>query len=243
MAATLFILIVFITDIISHGMVRSLARAGAADLDGAASSVASFFMANGYVHSRAQLIGENEALQARVNTLSAQAQMYTTLQDENRALAALVHLAQTTRGVTATIDSSFDVSPYGTFLVGAGSAQGIQVGDIVLTDQDLVLGTVANVGPNHSLVTEVFAPGRSVEGTIDGSPATIGGRGGGNAYAALPQSVPVHAGDRVVVPGFGMRTVGVVGNVSTNAATAANDVFIGLPVNVHSLRYVFIVGT
>ncbi len=240
-AATVLVVVLVLADIITGGGVRAAARNFAVSVDAGFASVISVLTDNGYFKSHAALAAQNQALTAQLAEYAEKAALYDSLQSANQKLSAMVHLAQTQTGVTAPIDSSFIASPYGTFLVGAGSAQNVAMGDLVLTDQDVVIGKVTSISAQASTVTLIFAPGASVDVTIDGAPVAASGQGGGEGKAEVPQGITINATDPVLAPGYGSRVVGVVGHVVTDPSSAYADVSIGLPVNLSSLEYVYIV--
>ena len=66
------------------------------------------------------------------------------------------------------------------------------------------------------------------------------GDGGGNAHASVPRGIPVHEGDAVIANAYGGRAIGVVGKVVSSPASAEQTVYMRLPVDLASLRYVYI---
>lgn len=240
MAATILVVVLIVADLATGGRVRTISRSAAASIDGVFATLSEGIAQNGLFKSHAALAAQNQALEQELSQYAQKAALYDALQKENAALAAMAHLAQTQPGIAAPIDSSFIASPYGTFLVGAGSTQGVAVGDLVLTDQDVVIGKVTSVGADTAIATLVFAPNTSVDVTIDGAAVPAAGQGGGEAKVEVPQGIAVAVTDPVVAPGYGNRVVGVVGRVVTDPSSAYSDVYVGLPVNLSALRFVYV---
>jgi cell shape-determining protein MreC len=144
-------------------------------------------------------------------------------------------------GITAPVVSSVRSSPYGTFLIGAGSADGITTGSMVLTVGGFVVGVVGDTGLHASIVTELFAPGASTEVIVHGVPGTARGYGAGNARITIPRGLAITVGDPVVAPGLGQRAVAIVGEVSSSSASASEEIYIRLPVNLATLAFVYVV--
>ena len=83
---------------------------------------------------------ENAALREQISRLEERSAAYQVLVEENKSLREMTRAASLGVGVTAPVISSFRASPYGTFLIGAGSADGISPGDIVLSSENFVIG-------------------------------------------------------------------------------------------------------
>lgn len=238
--ATLFAVVILALDIFSHGAVRSVVRGLAAHMwvsgDAGAQSVAH----TGFFATHSMLAHENASLNSQLAQCKNDTAEITALRDENAQLRALANLAARERGVAAAVVSSFLSSPYGTFLISA-HAPDVATGDLVLTPDGFVIGRITDAGKSTSLVGEIFASDAIIEGLVSGSAATLSGYGGGNARAALPRDVHVVVGDVVIAPSLGQRPIGLVGSVESSASSADQQVYIRLPANLSSLRYVSVV--
>lgn len=239
--ATIVVVAIFGVDLVTGGAVRAIVRSGAVKVSLVFHAVGARIDAGGYFATHAALASQNEALQAQVSSLEERAALATALQAQVTALSAMAHLAQMQEGITAPVASSFIASPYGTFLIGAGVNEGVSVNAIVLSGDGTAVGTVSGVSANAATVTEIFAPGRSTDATIDGVSVTLRGSGGGNATTQVPHGVTVLQGDAVIAPGLSGHVIGLVGHVNTDPSSAAMQVSIGSPVNLSSLQYVFVV--
>jgi cell shape-determining protein MreC len=241
LAMTLLALLIVLFNMISGGSVTALVRGVTARVSLDAQAIMENVLGRGYFVSHATLAAQNESLQAQVATLTERVALSDTLSAEVATLAELAHLATSTRGITAPIASSFISSPYGTFLIGAGSAEGVSNGSIVLSSGGTALGRVASVSAHAATVVELFASGHSLNVLIDGAAITAHGVGLGNATAAVPHGVKVSVGDVVTAPELQGRPVGVVGHVDADTSSATTQTYIGLPVNLSALKYVYIV--
>ena len=241
LGATLLALFIVLFNIISGGRVTGVLRSMTVRVSLEAQAIVENVLGRGYFVSHATLAAENESLQAQVTTLTERVALSDTLTAEVSTLAALAHLATSTRGITAPIASSFISSPYGTFLIGAGSAEGVSNGSVVLSSGGTVLARVTSVSAHASTAVEIFASGHSLNVLIDGAAITARGVGLGNATAAVPHGVKVSVGDVVTSPELLGRPVGVVGHVDADTSSATTQTYIGLPVNLSVLKYVYIV--
>jgi len=241
LAVTALVIVLFIIDIISGGKIRSQLRAGEAALSGLVSRTWSAVTGTGIFSTRASLEARNRSLQGELAQLEERAGSYDVLREENAQLRALLNLAGQSRGVTAPIVSSVRSSPYGTFLIGAGANDGITRGSLVLTAGEFVVGTVSDTGAHTATVVEAFAPGASIDGVLNGAAFVISGSGGGNGEGKVPRGITVAAGDPVFAPAFGQRAIGIVGAVASSTASASQEVYIRLPVNLASLQFIYVV--
>jgi cell shape-determining protein MreC len=240
LAASVVVLVLFEFDVLTHGLLRSLVRpVGGAVATGAA-RLAGGIAGSGMFATKAQLAGENLSLKQQLAAQAAQLAAAKVTEDENKQLRALVHLATISPGVTAPVISSFAVSPYGTFTIGAGLTQGVKNGAIVLSPDGLVLGRVSDVQSGEALVSSVFAPNSKVEVLIGDIPLTIRGEGGENGVGAAPRGSRIATGTPVLAPAFGVRALGVVARVEGDETSASVHVFVRSPVTSATLTYVYV---
>jgi cell shape-determining protein MreC len=238
---TCIVIFLYIVDIATGGALRTRVRAYTTPLTRWGAGLTSAIRGFHPFSSRAALIAQNEALGARIAELEARASAYDAVVAENVDLRKVVHLAQVTSGVTAPIVSSMHTSPYGTFLIGAGQAESVARGDLVVAENGFAIGRVSDVGAHSSLVTELFAPGTRIDAVLNGAPVTFEGRGGENARGALSRALSVRVGDTVLSPVVGGRAVGVVGSVASSSASATQDVYVRFPFSLSSLRFVYVI--
>lgn len=239
-AVVLVVGLVFGIDKVSGGLVRGYARQGGASLSVAASASLSVITENGLLSSKRSLQKENTELKKAISVRDENAARFKALEDENEALRAMANLAATEDGVTAPVLSSFRASPYGTFLIGAGSVHGISEGSVVLTEGGFILGIVTGVSVRTATVESFFAPGKEIEMNVDGNAFVAEGRGGGNARGEIARDASVAVGDAVLVPAFASRPAGVIGELQSASSSAYTTLYIRLPLNLESLRYVYV---
>ncbi len=233
--ATFLVIALIGVDALFHGAIRNKVRVGAVLASGWAAQV---WDAVGGKGERIDGLGQMEE----------RAAAYEAIKQENDELRALLSVvpsgggADPKMGITAPVVSSMRASPYGTFIIGAGSADGIVAGSIVLTSTGFVVGVVGESDLHTTIVREVFAPGAEVDIILRDAPGVARGFGGGNARITIPRGLTVAPGDPITVPGFGQRPVGVVGKVSSSSsASASEEVYVRLPVNLSALSFVYVI--
>ena len=244
LALTVLVIFLFLLDVLTGGSIRHRLRGGAVVLGEWSRRVGTGIAGTGILKTRVSLEAQNRSLTEELAQFEERAGGYEALRSENEQLRAFVRLVENspsgTQGVTAPVVSSVRTSPYGTFLIGAGEAEGIVRGSFVLTSGGFVVGTVSDIGAHTAVVAEIFAPGASVEAIAGGAAFSAVGSGGGNARAKVPRALTIQVNEPVMAPELGQRPIGIVGNIASSSASASQDVFIVLPVNLSSLRYVYI---
>ncbi len=244
LAVTALVIFLFVLDVLTGGSIRHRLRGGAVVIGEWSGRVGTNIVSTGIFRTRASLEAQNRSLSEELAQFEERAGGYEALRSENEQLRAFVHLVEDSTsgsdGVTAPVVSSVRTSPYGTFLIGAGEAEGITRGSFVLTSGGFVVGTVTDVGAHTAVVGEIFAPGASIEAILGGATFSAIGSGGGNARAKVPRALTIQINEPVVAPELGQRPIGIVGSIASSSASASQDVFIVLPVNLSSLKYVYI---
>lgn len=241
LAASALVIVLLTIDLLSGGKVRAFSREAGSGLWRLGISAEESVRESGFFTSRRALEDANASLSEQNAQLEGRAAAYQVLKDENESLRAMLRVAGNKRGITAPVVSSFRASPYGTFLVGAGSLDDVAVGELVLTSENFVVGRVTDIDQNSSLVRELFAAGVSTDALVRGVGTSVQGQGGGNARADLPREASVSVGDSVISPVLGGRAIGVVGAVEDKPASAYRRIYIRLPANLSAMRFVYLV--
>jgi rod shape-determining protein MreC len=110
--------------------------------------------------------------------------------------------------ISATVIARDPSGVLQTVLLGAGSDDGIRVGNIVLSDQGVV-GRVSEVGPGYSKVLLITDPASSVSAIVQGSRATgiVRGQYGDTLVMEwILQTEQVQVGDTVITAGLAVGT-------------------------------------
>lgn len=242
--ATVFVIVVFIIDGLLGGNIRMQVRSSAATLWSAFGGVGEGIFGSGIFSTKRALERENARLKEELLQLNLRAMGFDVLRNENESLREVAHLAESEKGVTASVASSLRASPYGTFLIKAGTDNGVVVGDLVIIGDPafggFVIGRVSNADTNISLVKELFAPDETIEGVVRGVSVSLEGRGGEQARADVSRDPEIAQGDVVISPQLGGRAIGVVGVVEKEAGEAIQRVYVRAPVNLFEVRFVYV---
>jgi cell shape-determining protein MreC len=240
LALTALVVLLLLIDLITGGGVRGLVRSVTASVWASTERARLNISESGYFSSRRALADDNARLRAEVALLREKAAAHDVLESEVAQLRTALALAGGNTGVTAPVVSSFRSSPYGSFLIGVGSDDSVAAGDLVITAGGFLVGVVSEVLGRTASVKEIFAAGESVDALIGETAVIVEGSGGGNAETSVPRGIEVHEGDAVIALQYGARALGIVGKVESSPASADQRVFIRLPLNLSSLRYVFV---
>ncbi|HEV3245533.1 MAG TPA: rod shape-determining protein MreC [Candidatus Paceibacterota bacterium] len=237
--ATLIAILIVLINMATGGKISSLARDVVAPISNIGGKIGEDITQNGYFSSRRALEAQIAALQNEVQQEQLQAAAFSALEQRDTSLSALEHLAQTAPGLAAPITSSIVSSPYGTFTIGAGSADYVLQGAMVLSDEGFVVGKVVQVQSHRSLVAQIFASRMQTTVSIDGAAVVASGEGG-EAEAQVPHGIVVSQGDPAIAPEYDDRPIGIVQHVDSNPANAQQAVYIALPISLASLEYVYV---
>jgi rod shape-determining protein MreC len=155
--------------------------------------------------------GENSQLKAELRSLRLRKTRYESALGENRQLRKLVGLGSSSvyapyKRVTARVIGRSPTVWYSTVTIGAGSGDGVQMNDPVVTGDGLV-GRVTAVTPTTSEVTLITDHTSAVSAKVlPNGPAGVVEAEAGNPNALLldfvDASAHVHAGQHLVTAGW-----------------------------------------
>ena len=229
-------------DTMTGGTLRSIAHSGGSVVWTAASSGARIINVRAFVTTKFALVEENALLQQQILERDEVTVRVAAIEAENELLRDMVRLAETDTGISARVISTFRSSPYGTFVIDAGQADGVKVESVVLTPSGYVLGKVTSVDAHSANVQSLFSPGMETDFIVNNVAFTAMGRGGGNTKADVPRDAPIATGDVVIAPTYGGRAAGVVGSIESASSSATKTLFIRIPTNLATLRFVYVIS-
>ena len=216
-------------------------RATAAIAWEARHSAVEAFNSYGGIASRIELAKEKAQLKMEIDRLQTLSLHNDVLRGENEVLRGMLKLREAhPKGLSAPVLSNPSVSPYGTFVVGSGSEDGVTVGAHVLSAPRVAIGKVLEVDSHTALVGLFSTPGKRTEIMMGKTRLQYIGRGDGNGLVIVPRGVSVSEGDAVQLPGLPFA-IGFAGFIKSDPEDAQTTVLVRVPANLPSLSFVQIV--
>jgi cell shape-determining protein MreC len=214
--------------------------------------VGSFFAGIG---NSAKLVQENKTLSQEILTLQNE---NTVLTARSQDLTSLLSVSSESAGGTGTsgasgaragilagVLASPPLSPYDTFIVSSGSAQGVERGAQVYAAGGIPIGTVTEVTSTTAIVQLLSTPGVTTNGWAGTArvPVEVMGVGAGSYTATLPAAASVSVGDSVYAPGPGAVPFGTVTKIDADPSSPTVVLHIQSLVNMFSITWVEISPT
>jgi cell shape-determining protein MreC len=192
--------------------------------------------------SKSSLQEENKKLQDSLDLVAAEAYSRELLRAENEALKTKLGRSPEFALTLARVLVSPEISPYDTLIIDAGSDHGVLLHTEVFGDGDFKIGEVTRVFARSAVVSLYSTPDAELAVNIGSSslPAIARGAGGGNFRATLPKGAEVVVGDAVLIPALAPEYAGVVGAIERPDGSSLQTVFIQLPFNLFTLKWVYL---
>jgi rod shape-determining protein MreC len=206
---------------------------------GSFSNIKNFFVSKSNLVSR-NLILENEVLSLRLKEID-----YEVLSKEYNDLKSELGQEKDNSRIVSRILSKPPNSPYDTFVLDSGSEEGVYFGNKVYISDNIIVGLVKNVTPHTSLV-ELFSKGgwkQEVTLSRTGANFVLNGLGGANFELEVPKDTDILWGDIFLYPKFSPAIVGSVYYIDIDSQNSFKKIYIRIPGNVFSSKYVFIEKT
>jgi cell shape-determining protein MreC len=186
---------------------------------------------------------EVERLRAEIAALNVQLADRELLYDENlRLKERLGRVPPETKTLLATVLLRPPGTPYDTFILDVGRDMGVAVGDLVFAGGSVVIGKITEVYGSTARTTLFSAPGAKHEALIfseGGSvPIALEGQGAGSFVGKIPQGTPVEAGQTVVFSNIMPVLAASVSYVEAREGESFQTVYMHMPINPFTLRYV-----
>ncbi|MBA3733199.1 rod shape-determining protein MreC [Patescibacteria group bacterium] len=200
-----------------------------------------FFKIKNFLSFKGTLIKENLKLQDETVTLKLRQMDYDVLSKENQEIKTVLGRKNSIHRV-AGILSKPPRSPFDTFVIDAGSSEGVFIGNKVYISENIIIGTITNVTPHTSLV-QLFSTGGLKQDAVvsrTGTMLTITGRGGANFEIEVPKDTDILWGDSFLYPGLNSSILGNVYYIDTNSQSSFKTIYIRIPGNVFDSKVVYI---
>lgn len=202
------------------------------------------------------LLQENENLRAQIADLEQQVRENEQAKEENIKLRELLNLSQ--KHTDFVYESakvvSWNASNWAsTFTISKGSDSGLEIGDAVITEYGVLVGTVAELGSNWAIVDTVVDIGTSI-GVLVGTEETSAMLLGDYTLMSsqymkisfVAESGQVITGDIVVTSGAGGAypqglILGTVSSVHTEAAGQIEYAVVEPFTDLNALTQIFVI--
>ena len=210
----------------------------------------------GWLFNYEMLMQENENLRAQIAELEQQVRENEQAKEENVKLRELLNLSQ--KHTSFVFESakvvSWNASNWAsTFTISKGSDSGLEIGDAVVTEYGVLVGTVAELGSNWAIVDTVVDIGTSI-GVLVGAEETSAMLLGDYTLMSsqymkisfVAESGQVITGDIVVTSGAGGAypqglILGTVSSVHTEAAGQFEYAVVEPFTDLNALTQIFII--
>ena len=210
----------------------------------------------GWLFNYEMLLQENENLRAQIAELEQQVRDNQQASEENIKLRELLNLSQ--KHTDFVFESakvvSWNASNWAsTFTISKGSEAGLEVGDAVVTEYGVLVGTIAELGTNWAIVDTVVDIGTSI-GVLVGAEETSAMLLGDYTLMSsqymkisfVAESGQVITGDIVVTSGAGGAypqglILGTVSSVHTEAAGQVEYAVVEPFTDLNSLTQIFVI--
>ncbi len=192
--------------------------------------------------SRDALIARIEADEKKLRSTAYQRALYELALNENASLRAEQNASVSGAGIVARVMASPPRTHYGTLILDRGSAEGLQVGDLVVSES-VALGKIISVSNTSSLAELFSSPGKH-EDVLLGDPVAVAvsvGLGGGSFEVSVPQGVLVAPGDAVRIHASLVLLVGIVQSVTSAPTDISKKVQFHSPLSISAIDFVRVI--
>jgi len=188
---------------------------------------------------RNSLIKENTALKTKIASLELEIASRFAGPKEDDIIFSMLGREQETGGVVSTVLVSPPKTPYDSFIIDAGSKEGVNAGYKALMPEGPLLGTVSEVFESSAKVRLLSAPGEETAAILErhNVPVMLEGAGGGNFRIVVSRETEVEPGDRILSADIFSHLVAVVGDVSMEPTDSFKDVRAKSPANIFRIHY------
>lgn len=203
-----------------------------------------------------EIIAENERLTEENRQLRDQMVDYDRIKTENEAFQDLRNIEEDNPAFTyasAFVIGRDPLEQFGGFTIDQGTLQGVETGDVVISDNGYLVGRVLDAGPTSSKVMSILQPGSYVACIVSRT-RDSGNLNGDSAYAAAGQCVLENlsrdtlavVGDEVITTGLGGEfppdiRVGTVSELVPEESGKSTIAVIEPGADINNTKHVFVI--
>jgi cell shape-determining protein MreC len=193
-----------------------------------------------YFRARADLLAELSALKQQIAGESGTQSSIRRLMEENMQLRSMVNFGTSTERVVARVIAQPNKLTYDLLQIDKGTNQGLVVGSPVFVGLDTVIGVIVHAAPTYAFVELLTTAGFESTAYIVGPNtfAPIEGMGGGVARVRVPQGVPLHEGDLVLLPSVVSGVYGEIVAIENLPTQPEQFGYVTPPLPLKSILYV-----
>ena len=201
-----------------------------------------FSSIGGYFVSKKSLIEDNLSLKQEIVGLRMTEVDHQVLLKEFEDMKSKLGRGENASRIVSRVLSKPPYSPYDTFVIDAGSEDGVSLGSPVYISDNIIVGLIKNVTPSTSLVELFSNGGLEQETTLSrtGAMYKLQGLGGANMKLEVPKDTDIVWGDVFLYPRFSPSMVGSVYYIDVSSQSSFKTIYIRVPVNVFATKYVFV---
>lgn len=194
-----------------------------------------------YIRGRNELLNTIEELQNKIVLQSGVDAVLSKLEAENEELRSLLNISVSDR-IAAGVIARPPMLPYDVLMLDRGTEEGIKEGATVYLSNDVAIGYVSSAFKDSSLVRLFSSPDVRTTVYVYGPNVFTHayGEGGGVVRVSIPQGVPLHEGDVVVLPSLTSGLLGTVRTVESIPTEPEQNGFIVLPISLQSIHTVVV---
>ncbi len=197
-----------------------------------------------FLTGKRELVAENEALKQKLKELEALSFDNKALEIENNELRDVLNMRPREDAVMARVLLRPPNAPYDILIIDGGRDMGLSEGDRVFFGESVLLGEIEEVYGRTSRVSLFSSAGRSTDVFVNDGDEIVSslGRGGGKFLLEVPRRTEISEGDYLLRVDDRVSLLGVVLEVHVpETAGAIKFVYAGVPVDIFSLKEVFVI--
>lgn len=196
-----------------------------------------------YLSSKRALAEENRALRESVERLHVASLERDALAAERDTLAAELRVpSRPASAVVAEVLARPPQIAFDSVLLGAGTDDGVHVGDVV-SSQGAPVGVIVSAGEGSAVASLFSAPGSRLSVSVGGSTAEAVGRGDGRFSVELPLPLSPATGTAVLSLAHRSAPIGYVAAISPGESEATVEARVALPVNLAAARFLTVLAS
>lgn len=192
--------------------------------------------------SKRTLVRRINELQTTLESYDVEVLRAKMLEQENNELKTELGRVPKPQGTLAHVLTLPNRSFYDTFIIDAGSAEGIMEGSTVYAFGAVALGTISVVNNHQSTVLLFSKPGRETAGTTVGSDVAIIliGRGAGEYEVRIPRDVRFEEGGLIGYQSVDTAVLARIEKIITDPRDPFQRILAKAPTNLQALKWVIV---